>query len=699
MTEQVRTAINEGIATITLDNPPVNALGAALRGAFMAAFEAAMADPSVRVVILAAAGRTWPAGADIGEFGRPPVAPQLPELCAAVARSAKPVIAALHGTVLGGGLELALAAGVRLAEPGTTLGLPEVSLGILPGAGGTQRLPRLIGAKPALGLMLSGLPIAAERALDLGLIDAVSEGGAATAAEGLARAYLAGTAELPTAAERAGGRAPDAEGWLSAVAAARAGLGNPRLPAPGRIIDCVEAALLLPEDEGFVFEGAAFAELVATPEAAALRHAFLAERRAMRQNDPGRVAAREIHRAGVVGGGPLGAGIAVALLGAGLSVTLVERDQTALAAGLARVATLHERAVEKGRLTPEAREAEWARISGATDFGALATADLIVEAVPEDEALKTQVFADLGRVAKRKAVLATATSHVDLNRLAAASSRPEDVIGLHVLGPVQGTKLLEVVVGAGTAPEVTATGFALAKRLGKIAVRSGVCDGFIGNRVLNAWRTAMDFLLEDGATPCEIDRAMREFGFPLGPYQGLDIAGLDLGWARRKRLSLRRDPARRYVAIGDRLCEAGRFGQKAGKGYYLYPEGGGKGVEDPEVLALIAAERQAKGLVARKVGAEEIRRRALAAMANEGARLLDEGIARCPSDIDVVMLAGGGFPRWRGGPMMAADQAGLLVIRNDLRDFAREEDAFWRPAVIWDELIKNGLAFADLNRI
>mgnify|MGYP001124450973 CR=1 FL=1 len=699
MTEQVRIATDEGIATITLDNPPVNALGAALRGAFMAALDAAMADPSVRVIILTAAGRTWPAGADIREFGRPPVAPELPGICAALARASKPVIAALHGSVLGGGLELALAAGVRLAEPGTVLGLPEVSLGILPGAGGTQRLPRLIGAKPALGLMLSGLPIAAERALDLGLIDAVSEGGAATAAEGLARAYLAGTAELPTAAERAGARATDPEAWLSAVAAARAGLGNPRLPAPGRIIDCVEAALLLPEDEGFVFEGAAFAELVATPEAGALRHAFLAERRAMRQPDLDGVAAREIHRAGVVGGGRIGAGIAVALLGAGLPVTLVERDQTALAAGLARVATLHERAVEKGRLTPEAREAEWARISGATDPGALATADLIVEAVPEDEALKTALFAELGRIAKRKAVLATATSHLDLNRLAAASSRPEDVIGLHFPAPAQATKLLEVVVGSETAPEVTATGFALARRLGKIAVRSGVCDGFIGNRVLTAWRTAMDFLLEDGASPYEIDRAMRDFGFPLGPYQALDIAGLDLAWARRKRLSLRRDPARRHVAIGDRLCEAGRLGQKAGKGYYLYPEGGGRGVEDPEVLALIAAERQAKGLVARKVGAAEIRRRALAAMANEGARLHDEGIARCPSDIDVVMLVGHAFPRWRGGPMMAADQAGLLGIRNDLRDFAREEEAFWRPAVVWDELIKNGLGFADLNRI
>ncbi|OYX45403.1 MAG: 3-hydroxyacyl-CoA dehydrogenase [Rhodobacterales bacterium 32-67-9] len=698
MADQVRSARTEGIATITLDNPPVNALGADLRRGLMAAFDKAATDPEVRVIILVAAGRTWPAGADVREFGKPPEAPLLPELCAAIAGSAKPVIAALHGTVLGGGLELALAAGVRVAAPGTTLGLPEVSLGILPGAGGTQRLPRLIGAKPALGLMLSGLPIAAARALDLGLIDAVSDGGAAEAAGRLARAYLAGAAELPTAAERAAGRKPDPEAWLSAVASARAGLGNPRLPAPGRIIDCVEAALLLPEDEGFAFERTAFVELVETPEAGALRHAFLAERHAMRQPDLDGVPAREIHRAGVVGGGQMGAGIAVALLGAGIAVTLVERDQTALAAGLARVATIHERAVEKGRLTPEAREAAWELVSGATVLDALETADLIVEAVSEDEALKTQVFADLGRIAKRHAVLASTSSSVDLNRIAAATSRPEDVIGLHFFAPASAMKLLEVVVGAGTAPEVVATGFALAKRLGKIAVRSGVCDGFIGNRILTAYRTAMDFLLEDGASPYEIDAAMRDFGFPFGPYQGLDLTGLDIPWARRRRLSLRRDPARRYVAIGDRLCEAGRLGQKAGKGYYLYPEGERKGVEDPDVLRLIAAERQARGVVARKVGAAEIRRRALAAMANEGARLLDEGIARCPSDIDVAMLAGQAFPRWRGGPMMAADQAGLLEIRNELRDFAREEEAFWRPALIWDELIKNGLTFADLNR-
>ncbi|MCU9846963.1 3-hydroxyacyl-CoA dehydrogenase NAD-binding domain-containing protein [Defluviimonas sp. WL0024] len=695
MTEEAGIAIGDGIATITLDNPPVNALGAGLRGALMTALGAALHDPGVQVIVLTAAGRTWPAGADIREFGRPPEAPSLPELCQAVAGSAKPVIAALHGMVLGGGLELALAARVRLAEPGTELGLPEVTLGILPGAGGTQRLPRLIGAKRALGLMLSGLPIGAARAEELGLVDAVTEGGSAAAAERLARAYLAGEAELPEVEEQR--RRVDPGAWLLAVAAARSGLGDPQLPAPGRIIDCVEAALLLPEDEGFAFERAAFEDLVATSEAAALRHAFLAERRAAKQPDLAHVKPREIHNVGVVGGGLMGAGIATALLGAGCSVTLVERDGEALAAGLARVATHHERAVAKGRLSPEAREAEWARLAGATGLAALAGSDLVIEAAYEDEAVKAGIFAELDRVARPGAVLATNTSYLDVNRIAAATARPGDVIGLHFFSPVQAMRLVEVVVGAETAPDVIASAFALARRIGKVAVRAGVCDGFIGNRILTAYRTAADFLLEDGASPYEIDRAMVAWGFPAGPYQVLDMAGLDISWARRRRLAATRDPARRYVAIGDRLCEAGRLGRKAGKGYYLYPERAWQGVEDPDVLALIAAEREARGIVAREVTAAEIQDRVLAAMANEGARILEEGIAARPSDIDLVMLLGYGFPRWRGGPMLAADQAGLLALRKRLVDYAREEEAFWRPAALWEELIKNGRKFADLN--
>ena len=699
MSEPVETRVADGVATITLDNPPVNALSAALRAGAMAAVARAIADPAVRVIVLAAAGRTWPAGADIREFGRPPQDPWLPALCNAIAASPKPVIAALHGTALGGGLELALAARCRLAEAGTRLGLPEVTLGILPGAGGTQRLPRLIGAREALAMMTGGAPVTAARAAEIGLIDGITEGAVLPAAEALARDHAAGRADLPLAPARAASAA-DPDDYLVAIAEARTALAArpaPHLPAPGRIVDCVEAALLLPEDEGQAYERAAFDELVASPEAAALRHAFLAERRAARQPDLDGVSPRKLERVGVVGGGLMGAGIATTLLGAGLTVTLVERDATALAAGLSRIATIHERAVARGQMTAEAREADWGRVHGATEIGALAGTDLVIEAVFEDEAVKIALFADLDRVLRPGAILATNTSYLDINRIAAATARPEDVIGLHFFSPAHVMKLLEIVVADQTAADVSATAFALARRIGKTAVRAGVCDGFIGNRILTAYRTATDFLLEDGASPYQIDRAMVGFGFPLGPYQVLDMAGLEISWARRKRLAPLRDPARRYVAIGDRLCEAGWIGQKAGRGYYRYPEGARQGVEDPEVLALIAAEREAKGIVPRAVSAAEIRRRALAAMANEGARILEEGIARCPSDIDLVLLAGYGFPRWRGGPMHSADRAGLLQVRNDLRAFAREDEVFWRPAELWDELIRNGRHFADLN--
>ena len=696
MTEVVHASTADGVTTLTLDNPPVNALGKDLRRGLLDALRRAEADPDTRAIVLAASGRTWPAGADIKEFGQPPAEPWLPELCAAVEACKKPVIAALHGTVFGGGLELALAAEARLAKLGTQLGLPEVTLGILPGAGGTQRLPRLIGAKQALGMMLSGLPVAAERAVELGIVDAVTDGDVRSAAEALARKVAAGDVDLARKFSRADHRA-DASAWLRAVAASREGIGKVRLPAPGRIIDCVEAALLLPEEEGFAFERAAFEDLVTTPEAAALRHAFLSERRAARLPDLGGAEAREVSAIGVVGGGLMGSGIATALLSAGYRVTLVERDGAALSAGLARVATNQDRAVAKGRLSAAGREEEWARIAGTTEMEALSGMDLVIEAVPEDEGLKLQIFAELGAVTKPGAILATNTSYLDVNRIAAASGRPEDVVGLHFFSPAQVMKLVEVVVGDRTAPDVTATAFALAKRMGKVAVRAGVCDGFIGNRILTAYRTATDFLLEDGASPYDVDRAMVAWGFPKGPYAVLDMAGLDISWARRKRLSATRDPARRYVAIGDRLCEAGRLGQKTGKGYYRYAEGSRTGEEDPEVLGLIVAERQAKGIVPRQVTDTEIQRRVLAAMANEGARILEEGIAARPSDIDVVMMLGYGFPRWRGGPMQAADEAGLLALRNDLRDYAREEEVFWQPAPLWDELIKNGRKFKDLN--
>lgn len=683
MTGEVRIATGEGIARITIDNPPLNLLGAAVRRGLARALDAALSDSAVKVVVLTAAGRTWPAGADMREFGRAVEAPPLRDLCARVAASPKPVIAALQGSVLGGGLELALAACLRLAEPGTELGLPEVTLGLLPGAGGTQRLPRLIGAKPALGLLLSGLSVAAARAAEMGLVDAVTEGGAEPAAEAIARSYLAGEADLPTTAERFAGRRFDPEGWLSAVAAARAGLGPARLPAPGRIIDCVEAALLLPEDEGFAFEATAFEDLLATPEAAALRHVFLAERRARRQPDLGGAKVRQVFRAGVVGGGGAAAELAVALMALGIDVTMLGADGPALSAGLARVAALLEREVAGGRLSAAARDAGWAQIGGTVVPGDLATSDLI--ALEGEGAAR-----DLVRVeplAKRGAVVAVVAradgpEALRLDRIAAASARAADLAGL-VLPPLPGARALEIASLPATAPEAVATLFELAGRMGRVALRT--LDGqSLGARVFAAGRAAADVMVEAGASPYGVDRALKDYGFATGLYEMVDRAGLAPG-------------AGRDAGFAAALAATGRKGQAAGAGYYRWPEGAGSGEEDREVLTLIASERRGRGIVPRRVTAPEIRARVLAAMANAGAGLIEAGAARCPSDIDIAMIAGWGFPRWKGGPMQAADAIGLLALRNQLRDHARDGELFWQPSALFDELIKNGLRFADLN--
>ncbi|WP_343079504.1 3-hydroxyacyl-CoA dehydrogenase NAD-binding domain-containing protein [Ostreiculturibacter nitratireducens] len=698
MTEGVRIEVTGPVAEIVIDNPPVNAIGRKLRLALVEAFDAVEADPAVQAVVLSAAGRTWPVGADIREFGLPPEAPLLPDVCNRIADCEKPVVAALHGNVLGGGLELALGARYRIAPEGTRFGFPEVALGLIPGAGGTQRLPRLVGAGPALDMILSGAAIGTERALEIGLIDAVGENDIAAEARALASEFATLGQEAYPAHDAERGL-KDPATFVEAVDAARARLRAEQLPAPARIVDCVEAALLLPFESGMAFERAAFEDLLASPESAALRHAFLAERRAARVPEAS-ATPRDISHVGVVGGGMMGAGITSSLLSAGLRVTLVERDVDALSAGLAQIAKTHERAVAKGRLTPAARGEEWSRLRGSTDLQALAPVDLVIEAVTEDEEVKREVFARLDGVLRPGAILASNTSYLDIDRIADATQRPGDVIGLHFFAPAPVMRLLEVVVAERTAPEIVATAFDLARRLGKVAVRAGVCDGFIGNRILTAYRTAADFLMEDGASPYQIDAAMKAYGFPMGPYAAQDLSGLDISWARRKRLAATRDPARRYVAIGDHLCEAGRLGRKAGRGYYLYPEGARDGQEDPEVLALISRGRLEKGITPRRVSSEEIRARCVAAMANEGARILEEGVALRPSDIDVVMLLGFGFPRHRGGPMQAADQRGLLALRNELRGYAAADGPgawLWQPGALWDELIKNGKKFASLN--
>ena len=693
MSDVVRFLSHGPIAEVIIDNPPVNALGHGVRTGLAKGIALATQDPTIKAVIIRAEGRTFPAGADISEFGKPPQEPHLPDVCTLIESCPKPVIAAIHGTALGGGLEIALGAHWRIALHTAKLGLPEVHLGLLPGAGGTQRTPRLIGAEQSIALMVSGKPVSAAQALAMGLIDEVVDADLATAARTLAQHLIDTQATpRPTRDRRDGLRDPVA--FETAIAAARKTHAKARMPNIPRIIDCVEAALLLPFDQGMAFERAAFMDLVASPQAAGMRHAFFAERRAARMPES-RATAPDLRHIAVVGGGLMGSGIAYAALSAGFTVSLMDRDRDGLARGLERIAKLQAGAVQRGLITDHAREADWARLSGVQDMAALADADLVIEAVFEDYAVKADVLRGLDVVMKPGAIIATNTSYLDVNALAAETSRPESVVGLHFFSPAHVMRLLEIVVGHETAPETVAAGLALAKRLGKVAVRAGVCDGFIGNRILTAYRTAAEFAVEDGATPAQVDRALRDFGMALGPFEVSDMAGLQIAWARRKRLAATRDPAIRYSTLSDRLCEAGRFGQSNGKGWYLYD--GRTALEDPEVAQIIASERAAKNITARNFTDADIVNRCLAAMANEGAKILAEGIALRPSDIDLVLLMGYGFPRWHGGPMHWADQTGLWQLRDLIKTFAPEAPQFWTPAPQLDDMIRTGQRFADLN--
>ena len=696
MADCVGYEVENGVAVLSVANPPVNALSWEVRNGLARGLESAVADPDVDVIVILGEGRTFPVGADISEFGAPHKSPGLPQVCDWIEASEKPVVAALHGTALGGGFEIALSAHYRVASVDARIGLPEVKLGLLPGAGGTQRAPRLAGAELSLDMMLSGDPMRADDPRVGVFFDALIEGDLRGGALAFARELVAdGASVRPTSEVRDG--FSDPLDYQRIVARARGKVGGKPENAPREIVNCVEAAMLLPFEQGLAFERSAFGELVASGQSAALRHVFFAERKAAKFPELAGVSPRKVQQVGIVGGGTMGSGIAMACLSAGLEVVLVERGAAALEAALQRIDGMCERGVARGRLGRAERDRQRAALSGATDLVALSEVDMVIEAVPEEMDAKLLVFSQLDGVVKEGAVLASNTSFLDVNRIARETGSPEDVLGLHFFSPAHVMRLVEVIAGDDTAPEVTATAVALAKRLGKIPVRAGVSDGFIGNRILMAYRFAADMMLEEGATPYLIDAAMEDWGMAMGPYKAQDLAGLDISWARRKRLAATRDPAERYVAIADRLCEAGRFGQKAGRGYYLYVDGDRKGTHDPEVIAMIRAERERKGIAPRGFKAEEIQRRCLAAMVNEGAKLLHEGVATRPSDIDTVMVHGYGFPRWRGGPMMAADLLGLLRVKSDLEAFARDEPEFWTPEPIFGELIKNGQGFASLN--
>jgi 3-hydroxyacyl-CoA dehydrogenase len=699
--EEVVTVKRRGnVLVVTVDNPPVNALGVDVRRGLMAAIDAAENDAAVDAVLLLGAGRTFIAGADIREFGKPPQPPSLPEVCNRIESCAKPVVAILHGSALGGGLEIALSAHYRLALANARLGLPEVTLGLLPGAGGTQRAPRLIGVGPALELMLSGQPVGADKALALGLVDRLDAGSDPL------------SAGLPFVDELIASHAParrtrDANKQLEDMAASRAALGAARadtakkakgLFSPLRIVEAVEATLELPFAEGMKRERELFLQCMQSPQREGLIHAFFAEREVVKAPETRSAKPRPIATAGIVGGGTMGAGIAVAMLDAGLPVTMIERDAESLARGRAHVEKVYDGLIAKNRMSPEAKAATMARFTGSTAYESLAQVDLVIEAVFEDMTVKKAVFAQLDKLCKPGAVLATNTSYLDIDAIAASIARRQDVVGLHFFSPANIMKLLEIVVPDKVAADVVATGFDLAKKLRKVPVRAGVCDGFIGNRILAVYRQAADYMMEDGASPYQIDRAVRDFGYPMGPYQMSDLAGGDIGWATRKRKAATRDPRARYVHIADEICERGWFGQKTGRGYYLYPAGARIGTPDPEVEAIVDAERTKAGITPRSFSDEEIIRRYMAAMINEGANVVREGIALRPLDVDVTFLYGYGFPRYRGGPMKYADMIGASTILADIREFAKEDPLFWTPSPLLVDLVARGANFDSLNK-
>ncbi|AHC99934.1 3-hydroxyacyl-CoA dehydrogenase NAD-binding domain-containing protein [Leisingera methylohalidivorans] len=682
------------VAVLKAQNPPVNALGAEVRKGLLAGIERAEQD-GAKAVLIYGEGRTYFAGADIREFGRPPKDPQLPALCSRIEASPLIVVSAMHGTALGGGLEVALSSHYRIAVPSAKMGLPEVNLGILPGAGGTQRLPRLAGTEAALEMITSGRHFGAAEALEKGIIDKIEEGDP----RGIGLAYVQELLEQG-APRRAVGEmpAPDAVDFDAAYAATlKKGRGQ---LSPATAVRAVQAAVEAESFEaGLQRERALFMELMGSDQRQGLIHAFFSERAVSKLPELEGVEPREVVSMGVIGGGTMGAGIATAALLADLPVVLIEMTDDAAAAARGRIEGNLKGALKRGKIT----EAQYDRLTGgaltvATDYAALSQADLVVEAVFEDMGVKRDVFGKLDAHCKPGAVLATNTSYLDVDEIAASTSRPQDVIGLHFFSPAHVMKLLEVVVAEKTAPEVLATGFALGKRLKKVAVRSGICDGFIGNRIMNAYRKAAEYVVLDGASPYQVDQAVTGFGFPMGPFAMGDLAGLDINWAARKRRAPTRDPRERVPRFYEMLCESGDFGQKTGKGFYIYEEGRRGGVPNPQVAGLIAEDQEQQGVTPREFSDAEVLRRYMCAMVNEAAKVVGEGIARRPLDVDMVMLFGYGFPRFWGGPLKWADLQGLDGILADIRAYAAEDDFFWQPAPLLEQLVAEGKPFDDLNK-
>jgi 3-hydroxyacyl-CoA dehydrogenase len=682
------------VAVVSVDNPPVNALKHEVRAGLAEALGRARNDHAVAAVVIACAGRTFFAGADITEFGKPPQMPSLGEVIAQIENLPKPVIAALHGTALGGGFEVALACHFRVALPTARVGLPEVKLGLLPGAGGTQRLPRLIGPEKALRMIVTGDPIGAEEARADGIINEIVEGDLRAAAVAFARRVVAESRPLRKVRDRDDKLASarlDPKAFEEAAAALTRRLRGRE--APAACVEAVRNSFTLPFDEGLRRESELFRKLVAGDQSKAQRHVFFAEREAAKVPNmpPEGTRPRPLTRAVVLGAGTMGGGIAMCFANAGIPVTVIETGKDLLEKGRDRIAANYRATMARGGLSPEDVERRMGLIEGAIGIDAAAPADIVIEAVFEDMDLKKRVFAELDRVAKPGAVLATNTSTLDVDQIAAATRRPEDVLGTHFFSPANIMRLLEIVRGAKTAPDAIATALALARGLGKVPVVVGVCYGFVGNRMLARRSVEAERLLLEGAMPEEVESALVEFGLPMGPFAMIDLAGLDVGWLIRKSRG-------EHAIVEDALCEAGRFGQKTAKGYFRYQAGSRTPIPDPEVERIILDAAAGLGIARRKIGREEIVERTIFPMINEGARILEEGIAARPGDIDIVWVYGYGWPVWRGGPMYYADQLGLAHVRDRLAHYAEHSaDDSLRPAPLIRHLAAESRGFASLG--
>ncbi|MDP2626621.1 MAG: 3-hydroxyacyl-CoA dehydrogenase NAD-binding domain-containing protein [Candidatus Rokubacteria bacterium] len=684
------------VGVITINNPPVNALSVAVRQGIADGLAQAAADAQAKAVVIIGGGRTFIAGADIREFGKPLQPPDLNEVIRRIEQSPKPVVAALHGTALGGGLEVALGCHYRCAVAAAQVGFPEVKLGLLPGAGGTQRLPRVAGVEAALKMITSGNPIPAAQAAALGLVDEVVPGDLLDGAVAYAERLVAEARPLRKISEmqdKVAGVAP-AVFDESRKGLARSARG---FEAPQRCVDAVQAAATLPFAEGLKRERELFAGLMQGTQSKAQIHVFFSEREVTKIPDvPKETPVKPIRSAAVIGAGTMGGGIAMNFANAGIPVRVLEMSQEALDRGLAVVRKNYAATVEKGRLSQKDMDTRMSLISSTLSYDEIGSADIVVEAVFEEMDVKKTVFGILDKAARADAILATNTSTLDIDAIAGATSRPGQVIGTHFFSPANVMRLLEIVRGARTSKETIATAMELARKIRKVGVLVGNCDGFAGNRMLHGYIREAEFLLAEGALPQQVDKVIYDFGLPMGPFTMGDLAGLDVGWRIRKGKAATRPKHLRYSPIGDRICELGRFGQKTGAGWYRYEKGSRNPVPDPDIEALIITTSKEQGIERRQISDEEILKRCMYALINEGAKIIEEGIAIRSSDIDVIYIYGYGFPVYRGGPMFYADTVGLGPVYDDICAFHKTHGDFWQPAPLLERLAREGKRFRDL---